>query len=315
MNKTDFIQKISFIMKFCNLQLADVSLLTGLYGVGISSSINAGSGVSDEAMLQYIEGLHIKTSWLEEELREDVKVEDIFEEGWEIRHCEEDVKRRIRDVMSVKGVSERAGIDEDCQMTISSAKKLSMASGVSVEYLLYGIEKNKEYPVDDIVLKYLNNNPEARKRIWEESRIVKDEGSFASRMQAVITHWGSNITAVSKNMWTSLQQLYKYSKGEEYPDHAWVQEFGSFYGVNADWLEHGGEVDFKDPSFTPLYTKTQARESLKRLREKLGLSQAIMAKALSVPRTSFVKLETGVYGIPLEFVEKVREVYDEDFLR
>ena len=315
MDKKEFLNKIALIMKLCNLQLVDISFLTGINSSNISSSINGVSGVSDEVMLRYIEGLHIKTSWLEEELREDVSLEDIFEEGYVIRHEEEDVRRRIREVMDIKGVSELAGLDEDTIPTISTAKKLSMASGVSAEYLLYGIEKKKYYPLDDIVIRYLENNPEEMKRLWEKSREITDGGSFASRLWAVISHWGSNLTVVSRNMWTNVLQLHKYFKGEEKPDEAWLQAFGSFYGVDAEWLEQGGEVEIKKATLTPLYTKTEAREELRKLRKKLGLKQVDMAKNLSLSNTSYSRIETGDYGMPIEFVEKVREVYDEEFLR
>ncbi|MCD8104318.1 MAG: helix-turn-helix domain-containing protein [Lachnospiraceae bacterium] len=53
------------------------------------------------------------------------------------------------------------------QLTIKYAKKIEETLGVGADWLLYGDEDAKEYPLSDTVIKYMKKHPEIRKEIYE----------------------------------------------------------------------------------------------------------------------------------------------------
>lgn len=50
-------------------------------------------------------------------------------------------------------------------LTMKYAKKLEETLGVSADWLLYGDEESKEYPLTDAMMKYIKTHPEIRKEI------------------------------------------------------------------------------------------------------------------------------------------------------
>ena len=311
MDQTDFLKRISFIMQLCNLKPSDVSYLTGVYGTSVNATLSCLKGISDEMILQYIRGLHIRNEWLEEPAYEDTVPDEIFEEGWVIRHSEEEIRTRLKEVLTT-GVRELAGINENIQLTIQAAERISMVCGKSAEWILYGIEQQSEYPVDDIVMEYLGADPELRKKIWKESRKLRQRDSLADRLRSLMHYRGSNPIAVSRNTLTDLLLVNRYLKGEVVPDRGWIERFATLYGADPDWLERGGEIRLREMSFSTVFD--EARQELKSLRKSLGLSQEQMAKELNIPRTSLCRMETGVFSMSLDLVQKVREVYAPGFL-
>ena len=299
-------------MQLCNLKPLDINFLTDVYGVSVHASVSRLYGVSNEAMLQYVRGLHIRSEWLEEPAYENSLPEDIFEEGWVIRHSEEEIRSRLKEVLGT-GVRERAGINENIHLTIQAAERLAMVCGKSARWLLYGIEQQKEYPVDDIVMEYLEGNPELRKKIWQEARKLRGGDSLADRVRSLMHYRGSNPIAVSRNTLTDPLMVNRYLKGEVAPDRGWIERFATLYGADPDWLERGGEIRLREMSFSTVFD--EARQELKALRKSLGLSQEQMAKELDIPRTSLCKMETGVFDMSIDLVQKVREAYDPDFLK
>ncbi|MCD7833746.1 MAG: helix-turn-helix domain-containing protein [Lachnospiraceae bacterium] len=59
------------------------------------------------------------------------------------------------------------------QLTIKYAKKIEETLGVGADWLLYGDEDAKEYPLSDAVIKYMKKHPEIRKEIY--GRMETDE--------------------------------------------------------------------------------------------------------------------------------------------
>ena len=53
-------------------------------------------------------------------------------------------------------------------LTISYAKKIEEPLGVGADWLLYGDEEAKEYPLTDAMMKYIKTHPEIRKEIKEK---------------------------------------------------------------------------------------------------------------------------------------------------
>lgn len=69
---------------------------------------------------------------------------------------------RLSDIMTEKNM-----------LTEDKAKKIADALDVGVDWLLYGEEVRKDYPINDELLKWLWNNPEIRKELWERYESVE----------------------------------------------------------------------------------------------------------------------------------------------
>lgn len=92
---------------------------------------------------------------------------------------------RIRELMSEKGIktnkdlSKRSGVSttrlsdimaEKNKLTEDKARKIADALDVGVDWILYGEERKKEFPVNREVIDWLWEHPEERERIWEKMK-------------------------------------------------------------------------------------------------------------------------------------------------
>lgn len=95
---------------------------------------------------------------------------------------------RIRSLMQKKGISTNkelsklSGVSttrlsdimtEKNMLTEDKAKKIADALDVGVDWILYGEEVRKDYPINDEMLKWLWNNPDIRKELWERYESVE----------------------------------------------------------------------------------------------------------------------------------------------
>lgn len=58
-------------------------------------------------------------------------------------------------------------------ITEATAKLIEKEYGVGLDWLYYGDEKARDYPIDDEMLKYLKAHPELRKEIHYLVRVSK----------------------------------------------------------------------------------------------------------------------------------------------
>lgn len=67
------------------------------------------------------------------------------------------------------------------KLTIHYAKKIEENLGIGADWLLYGDEKAKEYPLSDTMIKYMKEHPELRKEIHErmEADAARESGDAA----------------------------------------------------------------------------------------------------------------------------------------
>lgn len=57
---------------------------------------------------------------------------------------------------------------EEAPLNSDKAKKIADALNVGVDYILYGDESKKTYPVNDVLIEWLWSHPEIRKEIWDK---------------------------------------------------------------------------------------------------------------------------------------------------
>lgn len=89
---------------------------------------------------------------------------------------------RIKELRKEYGLSQRsfakiANVDssmismiesgKDRMLSVISAKKIADAFDVGYEWLLYGVEERRDYPVNDKMIKWLWSDVELRKKIWQ----------------------------------------------------------------------------------------------------------------------------------------------------
>lgn len=84
---------------------------------------------------------------------------------------------RLENGLTLKGLSALIGLsysqislieNGEYMLNEKKASDIARVLHVGVEWLLYGDEKKKEYPVDQTMTEWLWNHPEIRKEIWEQ---------------------------------------------------------------------------------------------------------------------------------------------------
>ncbi|MCD8336908.1 MAG: helix-turn-helix domain-containing protein [Lachnospiraceae bacterium] len=126
---------------------------------------------------------------ISEELRRKICSEYGVSEEWFLEDSEEPQleensemrRKRLKGILEESGMSQRefgkcthtsaALLNEVLsgkqQLTIKCAKKIEASLGIGADWLLYGDEDAKEYPLSDALIKYMKKHPEIRKEIHE----------------------------------------------------------------------------------------------------------------------------------------------------
>ena len=93
---------------------------------------------------------------------------------------------RIRDMMNERGIKTNkelsllSGISttrlsdimtEKNKLTEDKARKIALEVGI--DWILYGDQKKKYFPVNGKMIEWLKTHPEERERIWEKMKIKK----------------------------------------------------------------------------------------------------------------------------------------------
>ncbi|MCD8011775.1 MAG: helix-turn-helix domain-containing protein [Lachnospiraceae bacterium] len=98
-----------------------------------------------------------------------------------LEESEERRRKRMRQAYEESGLSQRefarqthtsASMLGDViagrkKLTIFYAKKIEESLGIGADWLMYGDEKAKEYPLSDAMIRYMKEHPEIRKEIFE----------------------------------------------------------------------------------------------------------------------------------------------------
>ena len=66
---------------------------------------------------------------------------------------------RLSDIMTEKNM-----------LTEDKARKIADALEVGIDWILYGDQENKDFPVNGKMIEWLKTHPEERERIWEKMK-------------------------------------------------------------------------------------------------------------------------------------------------
>lgn len=179
--------KINFIRIKLDLSLARLGDMTGYSGVHISRMEKGICNVTSEFIDRICQSVSVDRSYFDD----DVAVEDIFKylsDEDSIRNPRNidhsDVGKRLRKIrtergLNVKKMSEASGVDAGLisnienhgkTLTLKQGKKLAEALEVGIDWLLYGDEDKKEFPVDDKMAEWLWEHKDYRRMIWENMK-------------------------------------------------------------------------------------------------------------------------------------------------
>ena len=182
--------KIGFIRSTLNLSMASLGEMIGYSGVHISRIEKGTCNVTTEFLDSLCQAVPVR----EEYFKEDVEVDDLerylLGEGSGIKNLRNidysDAGRRLREVrtergLNIKQLSELSGVDAGLisnienhgkTLTVKQGIKLADALEVGMDWLMYGDEEKKEYPVDERMVRWLWDHEDARRKIREDMKSI-----------------------------------------------------------------------------------------------------------------------------------------------
>lgn len=162
--------KIRYLRESLGLRRTEFGLKIGCTYRQVERMEEDPAPISEELRRKICSEYGVSDEWFREESEEPQ-----LEENSELR------RKRLKDILEESGMSQRefgrcthisaALLNEVLsgkqQLTIKCAKKIEAALGIGADWLLYGDEDAKDYPLSDAMIKYMKKHPEIRKEIFE----------------------------------------------------------------------------------------------------------------------------------------------------
>ena len=168
-------EKIKELRKLLNLSLVAFSKPLGCSPTHIKR-MEVGTVIPDEEFISKLcEVYHISPAYFDGTVSiEELDIKDKEEEKKEIGKRLKQARKEKG--MTLKELSLLASIT-DAQLSLTEnghyrlkenrAEDIAEALEVGVEWLLYGEERNKNFPADRKMMEWLKNHEEVREKIWE----------------------------------------------------------------------------------------------------------------------------------------------------
>ena len=168
-------EKIKELRKLLNLSLVSFSKPLGCSPTHIKR-MEVGTVIPDEEFISKLcEVYHISPAYFDGTVSiEELDIKDKEEEKKEIGKRLKQARKEKG--MTLKELSLLASIT-DAQLSLTEnghyrlkenrAEDIAEALEVGVEWLLYGEERNKNFPADRKMMEWLKNHEEVREKIWE----------------------------------------------------------------------------------------------------------------------------------------------------
>jgi transcriptional regulator with XRE-family HTH domain len=105
---------------------------------------------------------------------------DPAETGGRLKKIREEKGMTQKEFAEKAGLSPRRYLDIEngkTKITVKSLKKLEESYGVGREYLLYGHEQSRNFPLTDEMIRYLQKSEKIREMVWREMR--KEQSGFS----------------------------------------------------------------------------------------------------------------------------------------
>ena len=139
--------------------------------------IEAGKVVlSDEFLLKVCGAFHVNPSFFTGEIDIDEAVSVVSPKEKKKQVGNRLKQMRIEKGLTLKELSDLVGLSDsqlcliengESNLTKKRAADIATVLHVGVEWLLYGDEENKDFPVDRKMVEWLKDHPEIREQIWK----------------------------------------------------------------------------------------------------------------------------------------------------
>ncbi len=183
--------RIKELRSYLGLSLADFGNAIGYTATHVSRLEKGGTEPKRSLLKRICETFNVNPSYFEEDKFSIVSIEDAVQKPVEQAIINAEVSARLRHIRQERGLRQKdlaklAGVkstlisgveNHNRLLTEPMAKKLADALMVGIDWLLYGIEEKKNYPINDEMIDWLWSQEQVRKSIWEQ---IKSRTIFSS---------------------------------------------------------------------------------------------------------------------------------------
>ena len=166
-----------------NLTLKKIGDATGKSDASISRMLSGSMAISESWVEQFCEAYHIDKDWLMNGTGTPVFTKNLTDidtknksgAGKRLRQLREELGLKQQDMAEVVQIARPMyGRIENgfCGLTEENAQKIEDRFGVGAEWILYGDDERKNYPIGRRMIEWLWKHEDERKRLW---RLMEEE--------------------------------------------------------------------------------------------------------------------------------------------
>ena len=174
-------KNIHSVKNALGLTLKNIGASTGVTDATVSRYISGVMEITDEWAEKFCGAYHVDIEWLRSGSGEPVftgqvdeaVTKDASDAGKrlvEMRHELGLLQKDVREVLNLTHTAYSRIENGHARLTEENAQKIEDEYGIGSEWLLYGDEEKKKYPVGRRMIKWLWENEEERMRIWKLMR-------------------------------------------------------------------------------------------------------------------------------------------------
>ena len=175
-------EKLSTVKTVLHLTYQKIADATGVSQGTAEHYVKGFVGPSEDWINRFCEHYHVDREWLVSPDDSDVRFVDHVGE-WELRdssgagerlkQLREELGLSLADMYNSIGITRAMYYRIETgksTLTMDNARKIEALYRVGAEWLLYGDESRKKYPVSQEMIEYLWKNKDERRALWEKIR-------------------------------------------------------------------------------------------------------------------------------------------------
>jgi len=176
-------ERIKAIKELLGLTLRSMAASTGVTATTVSKIISGEMKPSEKWIKSFCDVYHIDNEWLIKGEGEPVFTAEV--KDYELLDSRGAGKRLVQlrkeygftqkvmyDILEITQTMYSRIENGGAKLTLENARKIEDSLGVGADWILYGDESHKEYPLGRRMTEYLWRHKEERERIW---RLMKEE--------------------------------------------------------------------------------------------------------------------------------------------
>lgn len=174
-------EKILAVKEALKLTNSKISEATGVTPATVSRYASGKMEVTEEWADRFCRAYHVDIEWFLHGDGDPVytgKIDDLITRDVsgagnrlaEMRHGLGMTQKDVREILGLTHTAYNRIENGHVKLTVENAQKIEDEYGVGAEWLLYGDESKKDYPVGRKMIEWLWENKEERERIWNLMR-------------------------------------------------------------------------------------------------------------------------------------------------